>query len=231
MDIFRQHEVFEIETLDALHRAGVLEPLVFGGGTMLRLCHELPRYSADLDFWFIKTVEEDVYFKRMQGLLGEKYEITDAWIKHHTLLLELRHSAHPRRLKIEIRRKMKPCDYQEKIAFSRFSARQVVLKAHTLEQAMKNKVAALLDRTEIRDAFDIEFLLRRGVPLPELDAAALRRLRAGLDLFKDRDFAVTLGSILENDMRDYYVSQKFAFLTEKISMALAAPKMGSNLDL
>lgn len=223
MDIFRQHEVFEIETLDALHRAGVLEPLVFGGGTMLRLCHELPRYSADLYFWFIKTVEEDVYFKRMQCLLGEKYEIKNARIKHHTLLLELRHSAHPRRLKIEIRRKIQPFDYQEKIAFSRFSTRQVVLKAHTLEQAMKNKVAALLDRAEIRDAFDIEFLLRRGVPLPELDAAALRRLRAGLGRFTDRDFSVTLGSILESDIRDYYVSQKFAFLNERISMTLAAP--------
>ena len=115
---------------------------------------------------------------------------------------------------------MQPCDYQEKIAFSRFSTRQVVLKAHTLEQAMKNKVAALLDRAEIRDAFDIEFLLRRGVPLPGLDAAALHRLRAVLDRFTDRDFAVTLGSILESDIRDYYISQKFAFLNEKISMAL-----------
>jgi len=38
MDTFRQHEVFEIEIIDALHRGGCLDPLVFGGGTMLRLC-------------------------------------------------------------------------------------------------------------------------------------------------------------------------------------------------
>jgi hypothetical protein len=42
------------------------------------------------------------------------------------------------------------------------------LKAHTLEQTMKNKIAALMERGEIRDGFDIEFLLRQGVPLPEL---------------------------------------------------------------
>ncbi len=62
MDIFRQHEVFEIEILDKMNSAKVLEPLVFGGGTMLRLCHELNRYSVDLDFWFIKRIPQEKYF-------------------------------------------------------------------------------------------------------------------------------------------------------------------------
>lgn len=221
MDTFRQHEVFEIETIDALHRGGCLDPLVFGGETMLRLCHELPRYSVDLDFWFIKTVEEDAYFQKVQGLLKKNHDITDAWIKHYTLVFELRNSAYPRRLKIEIRRKIQNCDYQEKIAFSRFSTRQIALKAHTLEQTMKNKVEAFLSRREIRDAFDMEFLLRRGVALPLLDEASLRKLQAGVNRFTDRDFSVTLGSILESDLRNYYASRKFAFLNEKINLALA----------
>lgn len=50
MDTFQQHEVFEMEVLDRLKRANALAPLVFGGGSMLRLCHELNRYSVDLDF-------------------------------------------------------------------------------------------------------------------------------------------------------------------------------------
>lgn len=220
MDIFRQHEVFEIETLDALHRGGVLAPLVFGGGTMLRLCHELPRYSVDLDFWFIKAVDEDAYFREMQEVLGKTHDITDAWIKHYTLVFELRRSGYPRRLKIEIRRNLQECDYQEKIAFSRFSTRQVVVRAHTLEQAMKNKVAAFFDRREIRDGFDIEFLLRRGVPLPDLDTTSLRTLKSRVSQFKERDFAVTLGSIVEKNMRDYYVNRRFDFLNEKIDMEL-----------
>lgn len=221
MDTFRKHEIFEIETLDVLHRGGVLDPLVFGGGTMLRLCHELPRYSVDLDFWFVKSVEEEAYFKQLQTLLEKSHDITDAWIKHYTMVFELRNSAYPRRLTIEIRRKLQDCDFQEKIAFSRFSTRQVILKAHTLEQAMNNKVAAFLDRREIRDGFDMEFLLRRGVPLPQLDSDTLQRLRQGLGRFTDRDFAVTLGSVLESDMRAYYAARKFAFLEEKITVALA----------
>ena len=70
MDIFRQHEIYEIEVLDKMNSIKALEPLVFGGGTMLRLCHELNRYSVDLDFWFIKNVAQQEYFDR--NLFGFK---------------------------------------------------------------------------------------------------------------------------------------------------------------
>ena len=166
MDIFRQHEVFEIEILDKMNSAKVLEPLVFGGGTMLRLCHELNRYSVDLDFWFIKRTSQKKYFDSIQKAFEKDYEITDAEIKHYTLLFELRSAEYPKRLKIEIRRELKECDYQKKIAFSKSSTKQVLVNAHTLEQTMKNKIRAFLDRGEIRDCFDIEFLIRRGVDLP-----------------------------------------------------------------
>ncbi len=66
VDIFHPHEVFEIEVLDRLQRARVLENLVFGGGTMLRLCHELNRYSVDMDFWFIRDVLKNDLLMRVQ---------------------------------------------------------------------------------------------------------------------------------------------------------------------
>jgi hypothetical protein len=34
--------------------------------------------------------------------------------------------------------------------------------------------------------------------------------------FKDRDFKVTLGSIVEAEMRTYYIENKFGFLGEKL---------------
>lgn len=43
-------ERFEMEVLDKLNSSKILPKLVFTGGTMLRLCHGLNRYSADLDF-------------------------------------------------------------------------------------------------------------------------------------------------------------------------------------
>ena len=168
----KQHEIFEIEVLDRMKSAKLLDPLVFGGGTMLRLCHELPRYSVDLDFWFIKKTAHEEYLDRLQQAFEKDFEITDAQMKHYTLLLEVRSPQYPRRLKIEVRREMKDCDFQDKIAFSRYATKQVMLRAHTLEQTMKNKIAAFLDRGEIRDCFDIEFMLRRGISLPDTGCAA-----------------------------------------------------------
>jgi hypothetical protein len=217
MDILNQHEIFEIEVLDKMNSAKMLEPLVFGGGTMLRLCHELDRYSVDLDFWFIKKKSHSTYFERVREAFEKEYEITDSQIKHYTLLFELRSALYPKRLKIEIRRERKECDYQEKIAFSRFSTKQVLLKAHTLNQTMKNKFDAFLDRGEIRDCFDIEFLLRRGVELPALTNRQLNEFQKKLVRFKEKDFKVKLGSILENEIRKYYVEQRFGYLQEKLA--------------
>jgi hypothetical protein len=141
-------------------------------------------------------------------------------VKHFTFLFEFRSASYPKRLKFEIRKEKKDCDYQEKIAFSTFSTKQVVLKAHTLEQTMKNKIDAFLERGEIRDFFDIEFLLRRGIKLPAIAGKKFIEFRKKLGGFKDRDFKVKLGSILENDIRNYYIANKFSYLEEKLGMLL-----------
>jgi len=36
----------------------MLHRLLFGGGTMLKLCHGLNRFSVDLDFWLYKVIDE-----------------------------------------------------------------------------------------------------------------------------------------------------------------------------
>jgi len=217
MDTFKQHEVFEIEVLDRMNSAKMLDPLVFGGGSMLRLCHELNRYSVDLDFWFVKKVSQNDFFDKGIKTFEKYYEITDAQIKRYTILFELRSSQYPKRLKIEIRRELKDCDYQQDIAFSKFSTKQVVLKTHTLDQTINNKIEAFLDRGEIRDCFDIEFMLRRGVEIPRMDEKQSIAFRKKLALLKERDFKVKLGSILETDARDYYIANRFHYLQEKLT--------------
>jgi len=223
MDTLQQHEVFEMEVLDKMNSAKLLDPLVFGGGSMLRLCHELNRYSVDLDFWFVKEISQKGFFEKIRKSLEIDYELTDAQVKHYTILFELRSPRYPKRLKIEIRREQQESDYQEKIAFSRFSTRQVVLKAHTLDQSMKNKIAAFLNRAEIRDCFDIEFLLRRGVALPFKDPGPNLAFQKKLDHLTERDFKVKLGSILESDLRKYYVRDKFSYLKEKLAQMVLKP--------
>lgn len=216
MDIFQRHEAFEIEILDRMNSANLLEPLVFGGGTMLRLCHELNRYSVDLDFWFIKEKPQSAFFDHLRIELAKHHEITDAQIKHHTLRFELRSGLYPRRLKIEIRRKMQEWDVEKAIAFSRWSNRQVFVMAHTLKQTMHNKIEAFIDRGEIRDCFDMEFLMRRGVNLPIGIGELVPELKKRIAAFRDLDFKVKLGSILEKSYRDYYIENRFRFLERKL---------------
>jgi hypothetical protein len=43
---------------------------------------------------------------------------------------------------------------------------------------MENKIAALLERGEICDRFDIEFLLRQGIPLPDLPETNMAKMIA-----------------------------------------------------
>ena len=220
MDTFEQHELFEIELLQGLKNNHFLNNLVFGGGTMLRLCYELNRYSVDLDFFAIKEFDQDKFFADLTKFVAGKYEITDANNKYNTLLLEVRSSDYPRKLKLEIRKQVQNYDYQQRIAFSKFGSIQVILNVLTLDQALKNKVAAALDRKIIRDFFDIEFILKQGVNLT-CTRDELLNLKKIISGFSKRDFSVTLGSILEKEQREFYIQNGFAFLNAKLNTLLS----------
>lgn len=221
MDTFEKHELFEIEVLQGLKNNNFLNNLVFGGGTMLRLCYELNRYSVDLDFFAIKELDAEKLFVDLKDFLNQDYEITDANNKFNTLLLEVRSASYPRKLKLEIRKESRDYDFQQRIAFSKFGTVQVILNVLTLEQALQNKIAAALDRKIIRDFFDIEFLLKQGIDF-SCTSEKLNALKKILSGFSKRDYKVTLGSILEKEQRAYYVENGFAFLNAKLNSALTS---------
>ena len=77
MERLAAHEAFEMALLQWLRSAGLLRALAFGGGTMLRLCHELPRYSLDMDFWFLKAVDFDGFYHRLQNSIQQEYDVSD----------------------------------------------------------------------------------------------------------------------------------------------------------
>ncbi len=52
---------------------------------------------------------------------------------------------------------------------------QIFLKAVSLSDMMESKLEAFPDRQEIRDVFDMEFLLKKGVPL-EASVDILRKV-------------------------------------------------------
>jgi len=215
-----QQEIFEIEVLAWLKNKGFLRNMIFGGGTMLRLCYSLKRYSVDLDFWTYRVDRIDQFFINLKNSLKADYDLTDAKNKYYTLLFEIKKAAYPRKLKIEIRKETKKSDFQETIAYSPYSNHQVLLKSFSLEQMMKNKIGALLDRKEIRDVFDIDFLSRRGVNL-SVDYEELKKIKEIIKGFKKRDYYVTLGSLLDDDTREYYKKDNFTYLLSIINEKLS----------
>jgi len=215
-----QQEIFEIEALTWLKNKGFLRNMIFGGGTMLRLCYDLRRYSADLDFWIYRIDKIDEFFINLKEAFRKDYDLTDAENKYYTLLFEIKKAPYPRKLKIEIRKENKESDFQEKIAYSPYSNQQVLLKSFTLEQMMKNKIEALLDRKEIRDVFDIEFLTRKGVNI-SANYVELKKIREIIKGFEKRDYYITLGSLLADDIREYYKKDNFTYLLGIINERLS----------
>jgi predicted nucleotidyltransferase component of viral defense system len=204
-------ERFEMEVLDRLNSGRFLRFFIFCGGTMLRLCHGLDRFSVDLDFWMTKPEEGERIFKDLGAFLSKFYSLKDEANKFYTLIFELRSPNYPRSLKIEIRKESRKPETEQAIAYSPYSLRQVLLCTVTLPEMMAQKTAAFLDRGEIRDAYDMEFLVTRGIA-PVRDRGIVDEVLRRIQGFTQRDYAVKLGSLLESGKRQYYREHHFRIL-------------------
>jgi len=213
-------EKFELDILDRLNSARLLNKLIFIGGTMLRLCYGLDRYSVDLDFWVAGEIDSAKLYLELRKYLSGHYEVVDSANKFYTILFELRSNEYPRSVKIEIRKEPKKIKVETGIAYSKHSNIQVLVKHVSLPDMMKAKIEAFLNRKEIRDVYDIEFLFKRGVPLNE-KKETLSALVKGIEGLTKIDYSVKLGSLLESDKRKYYKEKNFIVLLMNLRERLA----------
>jgi len=211
-DLIKQ-EQFEIEVLDKLNSGKFLRYLIFGGGTMLRLCHGLDRYSVDLDFWLSREKTSEDLPDTLRDYLSRDYVIRDAADKFYTILLELKSPRYPRSLKLEIRKDKKHFHAEQAIAYSPHSTMQVMVQTVSLTDMMASKVNAFLERKEIRDVYDLEFLVKRGVPL-NLSGQKRNEVLKQIESLSKRDYAVKLGMLLEEEQRLYYRNENFKILKQ-----------------
>jgi predicted nucleotidyltransferase component of viral defense system len=211
-----EQERFEMEVLDRLNSGKFLRSLVFEGGTMLRLCHGLDRFSVDLDFYMKNPGESRVLFSALSSYLSESYALRDAADKHFTILFELRAPHYPRSLKIEIRKEAKSFKTEQAIAFSPHSTRQVLLNVVSLQDMMNSKLKSFLSRREIRDVYDMEFLYKMGIKIVG-DRKALETLLRRINSLAPKEYSVKLGSLLTPDKRAYYIAQNFRILKAAVS--------------
>lgn len=217
-DLINQ-EQFEIEVLDRLKSGRFLDSLIFTGGTMLRLCYGLNRFSVDLDFWLYRDVDVERYFTDLKNYLSRYYSIRDSENKFYTMLFEIKSKEYPRALKIEIRKKTGRFKTEMAIAYSQYSSSQVLVRVPSLNEIMNSKIEAFLSRKEIRDVFDIEFLIRKGINIKG-SKDNLKSLLNGINSLTKKDYSVKLGSILKAEDRRYYTKENFKVLIMKIKEIL-----------
>lgn len=78
---------------------------------------------------------------------------------------------------------------------------------------MASKVAAFLERKEIRDAYDLEFLVKRGVR-SQTPAEMRQQIIQLIEALPARDYTVKLSSLLEPEQRQYYRRENFKILKQ-----------------
>ena len=188
-------EIMQEVALAGLQRSGFFEKAAFYGGTALRLFHGLDRFSEDLDFSLLEVNPKfslQPYFEGMvtefnaigmQVSIKEKTKavassIDSAFLKTETvwksLVLEgiipqAGISVSPGlKIKLEVDRKP-PLGFEteEKLLLRPFS---FYVKCFALPDLFAGKMHALLfrkwkQRVKGRDWYDLEWYIRKGVPL------------------------------------------------------------------
>ena len=164
-DFFNQYrENVIIEVVQALAKSQAGSQIAFKGGTALKLFYDLPRYSEDIDYDSLQGVSPKKLINIIKGLCTKKrWEITDAAVKFHTILVELRFSGPDRNFHIKI--KISTREKELKTAILPLRGVPVV----TLEPSflMTEKLLTFIDRQAGRDIFDAWFILNSAYPLDE----------------------------------------------------------------
>lgn len=188
-------EMMQEIALAGLQRSGFFEIAAFYGGTALRILHGLQRYSEDLDFSLMEVIPDFSLEPYLRGIekefnalgvtvsIEEKQktattQIDSAFLKPNTTWKELiikeilpRENVGMRpAIKIKIEVDTKPpqgFSTEEKLLLKPFS---FYVKCFSLPDLFAGKMHALLfrkwkGRVKGRDWFDMEWFIRKGVPL------------------------------------------------------------------
>ena len=261
-------EIMQEIALAGLQRSGFFEKAAFYGGTALRIFHGLQRFSEDLDFSlmeinpdfslepYLRGIETEFSALGVTVSIEEKSktattDVDSAFLKPDTIWQELLikeilpHESVKMRPLIKIKMEVDtapPLGFatEEKLLLKPFS---FYVKCFTLPDLFAGKMHALLfrkwkGRVKGRDWFDIEWYVRKGIPL-NLDHLLIRSRDSGdwkeklmtqeqfMTLLQNKIQSVSLNSIREDVVRfipddkviEIWSPQYFSDLVQKIKFA------------
>lgn len=180
------HEVMQEITLAGLYRGGFFDKAAFYGGTCLRIFHQLPRFSEDMDFSLVgknesfdlesyfpaiidefKAAGRDIVITRKEKKKETKVE--SAFLKDDTAIYDVKFKTE-KDLKIKIEVDIDPplgFTTEQKLSLMPFS---FMTRCFTLPNLYAGKMHALLfrnwkTRVKGRDWYDFEWYIRHNVSL------------------------------------------------------------------
>lgn len=192
-------EVMQEIALAGLYRRGFFGKAAFYGGTCLRIFHQLPRFSEDLDFSllqpdpgfslepYLRGLEEEfaalgINVEAKQKIKTPQTAIVSAFLKSNTTVVQLAIGG-SRLLKIKLEVDTDPplgFNTEEQLLLQPYS---FYVKCFSLPDLFAGKLHAVLfrqwqQRVKGRDWFDLEWYARQGIPL-HLEHLAERARQSG----------------------------------------------------
>lgn len=180
------HEVMQQIALAGLYRGGFFDHAAFYGGTCLRIFHQLPRFSEDMDFSLLQPNKEfmlEDYFKPIinefsalgrEVVINKKVKknesnIESAFLKDDTAIYNLQfRTERTVRIKLEL-------DTDPPLGFSTESKLLMLpysfmTRCYTLPSLYAGKMHALLfrkwsNRVKGRDWYDFEWYVKNNIAL------------------------------------------------------------------
>lgn len=232
-------EYLQYPVLNFLYKNAKYRNFVFIGGSCLRICHDLPRLSEDLDFDLDKKEFKDLNLEELEkeiaGHFKSKYSISITtkrqgkkrlYLKFpilHQLGLNHRGGSNFLYVKIETSEKQFENFKTEVQAVSGYGYNFIV-KKHPLEEMMTGKVVAVFTRewfqgvqNEVdikgRDFYDLFWYFQNGV---EPDMGTLKTILGIQDendlktKLKKRIEASVTPAKLRHDLKNFILDQEFA---------------------
>ena len=181
-----QHQAMQQIVLAGLQKGGFFEHAAFYGGTCLRIFHNLPRFSEDMDFSLTEknpSIHLENYFQAIQDVFaftGKEVVITkkeklnfgrveSAFLKEDTSAYDIVFRTE-KTIKVKIELDTDPpllFDTEQKLLMIPYS---LMVRCFTLPDLFAGKMHALVyrnwkSRVKGRDWYDFEWYIRFNVPL------------------------------------------------------------------
>lgn len=200
-----EQEVCQKIVLAGLHRGGFFDHAAFYGGTCLRLFHNLPRFSEDMDFSLTQK-RSDIHLENFFDDIREEFllagfdititkkdkkifgRVESAFLKENTEAYDIKFQTKKTvRVKIELDTNP-PLSFEteQKLLLQPYS---LMVRCFTLPDLFAGKMHALLYRSwqrrvKGRDWFDFEWYVRNDIPLD------FRHLQARIKEFSGSDVSL-----------------------------------------